>query len=150
MIKITVTDDHRPFTPTQEKRARKMIYDMLEKGHGGGRSASGKTLSFAVEWCEQNQRRYVIDAWPGIGYALDLVPDTIPERSMSELGLNTGLVDMHDKPIHLGDTILFDRREWGDDNNTFVIGFSDGELDIKGTIDDARSWWTVIKKWNDK
>lgn len=83
--------------------------------------------------------------------AVKSVPDAnVPERFMSEVGLNTGLVDMHDKPIHLGDTIWFDRREWGDDNNTFVIGFSDGELDIKGTVDDARSWWTVIKKWNDK
>ena len=62
-----------PMTSAQAKRARKMIADMLERDGRTGRSASGQTLVFAVEWCEERRRPYRVTAYPGAGYFLELL-----------------------------------------------------------------------------
>jgi len=69
---------------------------------------------------------------------------------MDELGLDTGLVDRNKSPIHLGDTLEFDSKEWGNrDTNKFVITFEEGELSVLGCVSELSEWCTVIKKWNE-
>lgn len=72
MIKIEAITPHR-LSPSGAKRARKMVREMLESTGGAGRSASGQTLAFAVEWCEEHKRPYRITAHPGLGYYLELL-----------------------------------------------------------------------------
>lgn len=70
------------------------------------------------------------------------------EDYMGKVGLFTGLQDCNGADIHIGDTLEFNRREWGGDNNTFVVEFYAGELHILGSVEDLSNWCTVIKKWN--
>lgn len=68
---------------------------------------------------------------------------------MDEIGLDTGMVDKTGAPIHLGDTLEFDAREWGDDqSNKFVIKFEEGELLCHGSPFTLDEWCTIIKKWD--
>src|SRR5690242_19375163 len=70
MIAIQVIDDPKPLTKTQEVCLRNMMVHMVkEKGHIG-RSASGKSLALAVDYCEQVKLPYTIHAVPGAGYTL--------------------------------------------------------------------------------
>lgn len=66
---------------------------------------------------------------------------------IGKIGNFTGLYDMHGAPIHLGDTLSFDEREWGG-MNIFQLLFEDGELNIGFGVDDLAEFCTVIKKWN--
>lgn len=72
------------------------------------------------------------------------------EMYMGTVGLSTGLVDQHGIPIHLGDTLVFDEREWGAPYpaNEFVIEFKDGELLVFGCVSELRQFCTVTKKWD--
>lgn len=72
MIRIEVVGDPHPFTPAQAKRMRRLVEDQLRQGRCPGRSASGRTLAMAVEYCEVNHIPYTIQAIPGSGYVLEL------------------------------------------------------------------------------
>lgn len=67
-------------------------------------------------------------------------------RRMDEPGLDTGLKDKHGAPIHLGDTLNFDRREWGGVDTKFVVSFVKGELLIKGGISDLSEFCEIVSK----
>lgn len=74
------------------------------------------------------------------------------ERYMNEIGLNTGLKDRNGIPIHLGDTIHFIGKEWGDkeqEGKTWIIQFSEGELKIYGSLLNITDYCIIKKKWND-
>lgn len=69
MIVITST---YPTTPTQQKRLRKNTREMMQRTGRLGLSTSGTTLGYAVEWCEEKKKSYVIQAVPGVGYSLQV------------------------------------------------------------------------------
>jgi hypothetical protein len=77
-IRISVVDyDPSPLSPSMERRLRSVVHGMLERDGVMGRSASGKSLAIAVEWCEERRRPYEITAHPGSGYMLRLL--SVPE-----------------------------------------------------------------------
>lgn len=63
---------------------------------------------------------------------------------MGERGQDTGLKDRNGRSVLVGDTIEFDEREWGEPCR-FEVKFEGGEIRVPGTLDDARSWWTVVE-----
>jgi hypothetical protein len=69
------------------------------------------------------------------------------EIYMGRKGLFTGLYDRNKQPIHLGDTLEFDEKEWGG-LCTFVVSFSEGELQICGTVAGLSEWCRIVKKWD--
>jgi hypothetical protein len=64
---------------------------------------------------------------------------------MGEVGQWTGLYDKHGKEICIGDTMKFDRVEWGSDDNEFIVEWERGELLVNGTIGDLSSWCEVVR-----
>lgn len=62
---------------------------------------------------------------------------------MGERGQDTGLKDRNGRSVLVGDTIEFDEKEWGGPCR-FEVKFEDGAIRVPGTLDDARSWWTVV------
>lgn len=68
--------------------------------------------------------------------------------NMGKVGNFTGIYDQAGMPIHLGDTLEFDSREWGG-VNIFQLLFEDGELSIGFGVGDLTEFCTVIKKWNE-
>jgi hypothetical protein len=58
------------------------------------------------------------------------------------LGVYIGLNDQHGKPIHIGDTLMFDAHEWGEPMS-FVIELRAGMIVHPGATSDLTSWCTV-------
>jgi len=63
---------------------------------------------------------------------------------MGDIGQDTGLVDRHNHHIHIGDVMEFDREVWGNDDNIFIVLWEDGELSIKGSINDLSHYCSII------
>lgn len=61
-----------------------------------------------------------------------------------EIGVPIGATDKHGVPVHIGDTVEFDEREFGGPCR-FVIELRDGEIVHPGATGDLRSWCTVLK-----
>lgn len=72
-------------------------------------------------------------------------PVLIP-TSMNTIGLDTGIKDRNGNPVHLGDVLEFDEREWGG-KHIFTIEFEEGELNTIPS--DVSEWCTIVKKWNE-
>jgi hypothetical protein len=64
---------------------------------------------------------------------------------MGTVGFDTGIKDKHGNPIHIGDELRFDEREWGGPC-IFTVGFVDGELTGCGSIGDWSEWCEVVQK----
>jgi len=61
---------------------------------------------------------------------------------MNTLGFWTGLHDRNGRKVHIGDTLEFDPKEWGGDNET-VVQFIDGELNVLGGVSAVAEWSVV-------
>lgn len=73
-IKVEAINVPRPLSATEARRLRKMVREQLEHRGSFGRSASGQSLAFAVEWCEEFKHPYIIIAYPNAGgYFLETV-----------------------------------------------------------------------------
>ncbi len=53
-----------------------------------------------------------------------------------------GANDRHGNPIHVGDRLRFDEKEWGGEHE-FVVEISDGEIQCPGPSD-LSSWCEII------
>jgi len=63
------------------------------------------------------------------------------------LGVAIGVNDRNGKPIHIGDTLRFDQREWGRQME-FVIELRDGQIQHPGATGDLSSWCEIVKPWD--
>lgn len=70
------------------------------------------------------------------------------QMGRSALGIPIGLKDMHGTPVHIGDTLRFDEKEWGGPC-TFIIELNRGEIEMCGSPSDISSWCEVIKPWHE-
>lgn len=66
---------------------------------------------------------------------------------MGDPGMYTGIKDRHGNPVHVGDVLSFDPREWGGECE-YVLRFENGELVTKGTVSDITNWCVVIWSWD--
>ena len=62
-------------------------------------------------------------------------------------GLPIDCNDKHGDPIHVGDTLRFDEREWGEPH-TFVIGFERAEVLYSGGVSDLDCWCEIIRRYD--
>lgn len=65
-------------------------------------------------------------------------------------GVAIGVNDMHGRPIHIGDTLVFDEREWGAPLPPFVIEIKKGLIQHPGSTGDLSSWCEIIETWDGK
>lgn len=63
------------------------------------------------------------------------------------IGVAIGLVDRHGVPIHIGDTLRFDEREFGEPH-TFTITLERGEIEMSGAPDDMDQYCEVITRFD--
>jgi hypothetical protein len=59
-------------------------------------------------------------------------------------GLWIGINDMDGKPIHIGDTLEFDEKEFGEEC-IFTLTLEKGEFQHPGSVSDLSAWCKVIK-----
>jgi hypothetical protein len=69
-IKIVIENDPGPLSPREAGRLRGIVRRLMETEGQCGPSVSGKSLVFAVEWCEDTKTPFIILGSPGIGYTL--------------------------------------------------------------------------------
>lgn len=62
-------------------------------------------------------------------------------------GVPIGVNDRNGKPIHIGDTLRFDQREFGRQME-FVIELRDGQIQHPGATGDLSSWCEIVKPWD--
>jgi hypothetical protein len=64
-------------------------------------------------------------------------------------GVPIGARDREGRPIHVGDTLSFDEREWGGPHE-FTIRIEDGEIVMSGGgASDLESWCTIVRRWDE-
>ena len=63
------------------------------------------------------------------------------------LGVPIGVNDQHGNPIHIGDKLDFDHREWGGPQQ-FVVELKDGTIQHPGCTSDLSSWCEIIESWD--
>lgn len=71
---------------------------------------------------------------------------------LGEIGTQLKVVtDKHGSPVHIGDTLSFDAKEWGG-KHVFVLGWDEEEceLDIGFPPSDITEWCEVVKRWDEK
>ncbi len=66
----------------------------------------------------------------------------------SAMGVPIGVCDRNGNPLHIGDTLKFDPREWGDDCCVFEIKLENGEIVHPGTTSDLSNWCDLVRRWD--
>ncbi len=65
------------------------------------------------------------------------------------LGVYIGLEDVNGYPIHIGDVLEFDVREWGSsEGNVFTVTLEKGDISGCGVPSEWPSFCRIIKSWN--
>lgn len=62
-------------------------------------------------------------------------------------GVPIGANDRNGHPIHIGDTLSFDPKEWGGEC-IFTIELLKGRLEHPGAVGDLSHWCDVIRYWD--
>jgi hypothetical protein len=70
-----------------------------------------------------------------------------PTRVREADGIPIGVNDKHGKPIHIGDTLRFDEKEWGAPR-TFTITLDKGEILGDGAPSDWPEFCEIIRKYD--
>jgi len=63
------------------------------------------------------------------------------------MGIRIGVDDRKGNPIHIGDTLSFDAREWGEPM-TFMVTLEQGEIRHPGSTGDLSEWCEIVRKWD--
>lgn len=63
-------------------------------------------------------------------------------------GMPIDAKDKHGMPIHVGDTLRFDRDEWGGDNNVFTVTVRRGGIEYLGAPSDLREYCEILTKFD--
>ena len=63
------------------------------------------------------------------------------------LGVPIDLMDKHGEPVHVGDVIRFDEKEWGGPH-TFTVQIKGGEILLSGAPGDMDEYCEVIQRWD--
>lgn len=78
--------------------------------------------------------------------------DDLRARLTTGIGLPLGVNDRDGNPVHVGDTLAFDGREWtrtyGAPDHIYTVEYSGGQVLVDGTIGDIRHYCRVVKRWD--
>ena len=80
-------------------------------------------------------------------YRTDVPPIPVMKRGAKAVGTGIDLCDMHGVPVHVGDVLRFDTREWGKPH-VFRVELSQGQILISGAPSDIPSWCEVIERYD--
>lgn len=75
--------------------------------------------------------------------------NVLSRRLATGEGVPIGLLDRHGNPVHIGDKLRFDEREWGNADNEFTIELECGEILINGAPSDIPEWCEIIESFGD-
>ncbi len=64
------------------------------------------------------------------------------------LGVQIGLNDRLGNPIHIGDTLSFDEREWGAPDCEFTVTLERGQIHYCGGPSDLPQFCEIIRRWD--
>jgi hypothetical protein len=70
MLKMEYVGPLPKFSKAQENRIRQMVHQQIEQNGNSGSSASGRSVVYAVEYCEERGWPYTLIACPETGYFL--------------------------------------------------------------------------------
>ena len=70
------------------------------------------------------------------------------QQPRTAAGVQIGANDSKGRPIHVGDTLLFDEKEWGEPMQ-FTIELIDGSIQHPGATDDLTEWCEIIRAWDE-
>ena len=62
-------------------------------------------------------------------------------------GVPIGVSDRDGNPIHIGDKLRFDGREWGGPME-FVVALAWGQIQHPGATSDLSNWCEIIESWD--
>lgn len=74
----------------------------------------------------------------------------LSRRLATGVGVPIGLLDRHGNPVHIGDKLRFDAREWGGSDNEFTVELEGGEILINGAPNDIEGWCEIIEPYRDE
>ena len=63
-------------------------------------------------------------------------------------GMPIDLNDKHGNPVHIGDTIAFDEKEWGARFIPYVVTIKSGEIQLWGSPSDFPVHCEIVKCWD--
>ena len=63
-------------------------------------------------------------------------------------GMPIDLNDKHGNPVHIGDTIDFDEKEWGATFVPYVVTVESGEIQLWGSPSDFPVHCEIVKRWD--
>lgn len=63
------------------------------------------------------------------------------------VGIAIDLTDKHGDPVHVGDTLRFDEKEWGSPH-TFTVEIRRGEIVVSGAPSDIGAWCEILTKFD--
>jgi len=73
-------------------------------------------------------------------------------RLVTGIGLPLGVNDRNGNPVHVGDTLAFDGREWtrtcDAPDHIYTVEFRNGQVLVDGTVGDIRHYCRVVKRWD--
>jgi len=66
---------------------------------------------------------------------------------LTGLGVPLGVHDRNGNQVHIGDTLRFDEKEWGEPM-AFVVELRRGEIHHPGATSDLSEYCEIIKRWD--
>jgi hypothetical protein len=90
-----------------------------------------------------------VNDWKALAIKAETERDNLRERlAILPIGCPINRNDHNGNPIHVGDELDFNEREWGEPMR-FVVQMKDGMIQHPGAPSDLDSWCTIVRKWNE-
>jgi len=64
-------------------------------------------------------------------------------------GTPIDLNDKYGRPVHVGDTLMFDESEWGGKFEPYVVTIQKGMIQLYGGPSDVPQFCEIVKRWNE-
>lgn len=95
------------------------------------------------------EMRADVAAWKALAAKAETERDNLREQlDLLPIGCPIGRKDHNGNPVHVGDELEFNEREWGEPMR-FIVELKDGLVQHPGGSSDLESWCTITRKWDE-